>query len=154
MVEEGVNIKVSDRKIVGYTLLVIGLCIISYSVFSVLTVFNGDEKVPIEILHSEGTTGTQQTIDLSSGTPSIPIDFTQIMTPLFPAFNVLIWIAIAFFLVSAGARIALIGVKLIDTSPNTAVAKTRGKEKDKQIHMMRKEKVEEKEEDLKEQQSQ
>ena len=117
--------------------------------FSVLNIFNGAGSVPIEILHSEDTTSGQQTIDISNGTPSIPIDFTQIMTPLFPAFNVLIWLAVAFFLVSAGARIASIGIKLMNTSPSIeGTIKTKEK-KDKHVQV-KKEKTEGENEKLKE----
>ena len=100
------------EKIVGYFLLIIGLCIIIYSIVSVIGTFN-DGKVPIEILNSENkeinqNNGSNQSLNLG-----------DVITPLFPMLNALIWLAIALFLVAAGGRVAIIGINMMKVSiPN------------------------------------
>ena len=89
-----------DQKIVGYALLVVGLCIMGYSIFSVFNVFGGG-NVPFEILVSE--TGdadqnlSQGDIDIANMSISdINLNLEQVITPLYPMFNLTIWLAIAF----------------------------------------------------------
>jgi len=101
--------KFKDEKIVGYALLIVGLCIIVYSISSVIGVFNGGE-VPIKILQSENKETTQN--NQSSQQPNLE----DIMTPLLPMFNALTWVAIAFFLVAAGGKVARIGIKMMKVS--------------------------------------
>lgn len=101
--------KLKDEKIVGYALLIVGLCIMVYSISSVISVFNGG-GVPIKILQSENKETTQN--NQSSQQPNLE----DIMTPLLPMFNALTWVAIAFFLVAAGGRVARIGIKMMKVS--------------------------------------
>ena len=108
------------EKIVGYFLLIIGLCIIIYSIVSVIGTFN-DGKVPIEILHSEN-----KEINQNNGNQSLNLG--DVITPLFPMLNALIWLAIALFLVAAGGRVAIIGINMMKVSIPNEVKIIRSKE--------------------------
>jgi disulfide bond formation protein DsbB len=112
-------IRWKDEKVVGYILLVIGLCTMLYSIVTVLSVFNGGDA-PLEILHAEESPDTEQefTGNTTDNTTMPTIDFSEMMIPLFPMFNMLIWITIAFFLVVAGGRVAGIGIKMIKLQPH------------------------------------
>jgi hypothetical protein len=101
--------KLNDGKIVGYALLIAGICIMGYSIASAIVVFNGG-GVPIKILQSENKETNQ------SSQPNQQPDLGEVMTPLFPMFNVLIWLAIAFFIIAAGGRVARIGIKMMKVS--------------------------------------
>ena len=123
-----------DQKIVGYALLVVGLCIMGYCIFSVFNVFGGG-NVPFEILVSE--TGdadqnlSQGDIDIANMSISdINLNLEQVITPLYPMFNLTIWLAIAFFLVIAGGRVASLGIKMLKASlPELKVIKSERTEK-------------------------
>ena len=123
-----------DQKIVGYALLIVGLCIMGYSIFSVFSVFGGG-NVPFEILVSE--TGdadqnlSQGDIDIANMSISdINLNLEQVITPLYPMFNLTIWLAIAFFLVIAGGRVASLGIKMLKASlPELKVIKSERTEK-------------------------
>lgn len=121
-----------DQKIVGYALLVVGLCIMGYSIFSVFNVFGGG-NVPFEILVPETGDADQ---NLSQGDINITnmsisnINLEQVITPLYPMFNLMIWLAIAFFLVIAGGRVASLGIKMLKASlPELKVIKSERTEK-------------------------
>jgi len=101
--------KLNDGKITGYALLIAGICIMGYSITSAIMVFNGG-KVPIEILQSENKKTNQ------SSQPNQQPDLGDVMTPLFPMFNALTWLAIAFFIIAAGGRVARIGIKMMKVS--------------------------------------
>lgn len=100
-----------DEKIVGYIILVIGLCIMAYGIYSVFELA-GTGAPPIEILTNGGADNTNQIITNTTN-PQPNIDITNLITPLFPMFNVFIWLAIAFFIVVAGGRVSHIGIKMI-----------------------------------------
>ena len=110
--------KLKDEKIVGYIILLAGLIIMFYSIFSVITVFLSGQ-VPIEIIKTE-----QDNANLNGGTnesngsngQSHGIDFGDIMKPLFPIFNAMVWLSIAFFILAAGGRVAIIGIKTMKAS--------------------------------------
>jgi len=101
--------KLNDGKIIGYALLIAGICIMGYSIASAIMVFNGGE-VPIKILHSENKKTNQ------SSQPNQQPDLGDVMTPLFPMFNALTWLAIAFFIIAAGGRVARIGINMMKVS--------------------------------------
>jgi len=112
------DLKGKDQKIVGYVLLIAGLCIMIYSIVSVANVFMGGD-VPIEILHAsedQENTTTQPTVD-ESGNATMPnMDLGQIVEPMFPLFNLMGWIAIAFFLLIAGQKMARVGIDMMKAS--------------------------------------
>ena len=101
--------KLNDGKIIGYALLIAGICIMGYSIASAIMVFNGGE-VPIKILQSEDKKTNQ------SSQPNQQPDLGDVMTPLFPMFNALTWLAIAFFIIAAGGRVTRIGIKMMKVS--------------------------------------
>jgi hypothetical protein len=101
--------KLNDGKIIGYALLIAGICIMGYSIASAIMVFNGGE-VPIKILQSEDKKTNQ------SSQPNQQPDLGDAMTPLFPMFNALTWLAIAFFIIAAGGRVARIGINMMKVS--------------------------------------
>lgn len=104
--------KFKDERIVGYALLIVGLCIMVYSISSVIGVFNGG-GVPIKILQSENKETTQNN---QSNQSSQQPNLEDIMTPLLPMFNALIWVTIAFFLVAAGGRVTRVGIQMMKVS--------------------------------------
>jgi len=107
-----------DQKIVGYVLLIAGLCIMIYSIVSVIGVFTGGD-VPIEILHAsedQENTTTQPTVDESGNATMPSIDMSQIIEPMFPLFNLMGWLAIAFILLVGGQKFARVGINLMKAS--------------------------------------
>ncbi|MCX6666701.1 MAG: hypothetical protein NTV74_00445 [Euryarchaeota archaeon] len=101
--------KLNDGKIIGYALLIAGVCIMGYSIASVIGVFTGGE-VPVKILQSENKKTNP------SSQPNQQPDLGDVMTPLFPMFNALTWLAIAFFIIAAGGRVARIGINMMKVS--------------------------------------
>ncbi|MDH7517663.1 MAG: hypothetical protein QHH19_04905 [Candidatus Thermoplasmatota archaeon] len=96
--------KINNEKLVGYILLIVGLCIMIYTIATVISVFTGGGGIPVKILEEKTTQG-------ASG--SSPEDTMML---LFPMFNALIWVAIAFLLVAAGGRVARIGIQMMKAS--------------------------------------
>lgn len=97
-----------------------------FSIISVIGVFKGGE-VPIEILHAEEKDEkTNAEINPISGNITIPIiDLNQVIEPMFPMFNVLIWLFIAFFILIVGGRVARVGIKLMKASiPDVTIVKS------------------------------
>ena len=120
------NIKEKDKIIVGYVLLCIGIILMFYSIISVIGVFTGGE-VPIEILRAEEKDEIiNAEINPRSGNITIPdIDLSQVIEPMFPMFNVLIWLFIAFFILIAGGRVARVGIQLMKASiPDLTIVKS------------------------------
>ena len=111
------NSKFKNQKIVGYVLLIVGLCLMACSIASVISVITSG-NVPIEILHAEETSNTQQeATDSSSDNTSAPnIDMSQLITPMFPMFNLMAWLAIAFFILVAGQRFTRVGIDMMKVS--------------------------------------
>jgi len=112
------DLKGKDQKIVGYVLLIAGLCIMIYSIVSVANVFTGGD-VPIEILHAsedQENTTTQPTVDEGGNVTMPSIDMSQIIEPMFPLFNLMGWLAIAFILLVGGQKIAKVGIDLMKAS--------------------------------------
>jgi flagellar basal body-associated protein FliL len=108
--------KINNEKLVGYILLIVGLCIMIYAIATAISVFTGSGGIPVKILEEKTTQGT------SGGTTSP--NFGDVMTPLFPMFNALIWLAIAFFLVAAGGRIVRLGIQMMKASlPDIKIVK-------------------------------
>jgi hypothetical protein len=118
-------LKEKDKTIVGYVLLIVGLLLMFYSILTVIGVFN-EGNVPIEILKVEkGNETTKAETDPKSGNVTTPeIDLGQVIEPMFPMFNVLIWLAIAFFILIAGGRVARIGIQMMKASiPDVTIIK-------------------------------
>lgn len=102
--------KWKNEKITGYVLLIIGVLLIVYTIITILGVFNGNTEVPVKIL-KEDTTQIQQN---GAGTnTSQSMNLGQIMIPLFPMFNVFIWVVLAFVLIAAGGRLSGLGIRMI-----------------------------------------
>jgi hypothetical protein len=98
-----------SEKIVGYAILIAGLCIMGYGIFSVITVFSGGE-IPLKLLQAEN-----QNTDATDQTSQMP-DLREIIEPLFPMFNALIWAVIALLIIAAGGRVARIGIAMMKVS--------------------------------------
>lgn len=96
--EEKIIMKnLNDKEKVGYVILIAGLCIMGYSIASVIIVFNGG-NMPLELLQSEN-----KKIDTAKQTNQTP-NLKEIIEPLFPMFNALIWMVIALLLVVSGEK--------------------------------------------------
>jgi len=119
------NFKEKDKTIVGYALLIVGLILMFYSIFTAVSVLNGGE-VPIEVLKAEENEQTTEAeIDSESGNVTIPeIDLSKVVEPMFPMFNVMIWLFIAFFILLAGGRVARIGIQMMRANiPDVTIIK-------------------------------
>ena len=101
--------KTDNEKLVCYILIIVGLCIMVYSIATAIVVFTGSGDIPVKILEEKTT--QQETTNGTAG-PNLG----DVMTPLFPMFNALIWLTIAFFLVAAGGRIVRIGIQMMKAS--------------------------------------
>lgn len=114
-----------DLKITGYVLLIVGICLMVFSVVAALSVFTGSGNVPIEILKADETSDTSQGTSGENGEPNI--DMGQLMTPMFPVFNLMVFLAIAFFILLAGQKLARLGLNILKPTPapiiKTAVIK-------------------------------
>jgi hypothetical protein len=99
----------NNKEKIGYVILIAGLCIVGYSIASIIIVFNGGE-IPLKLLQSEN-----KKIDTVNQTNQT-LNFGEIMEPLFPMFNALIWVVIALLIVVAGGKVARIGIKMMKVS--------------------------------------
>jgi hypothetical protein len=100
------KLKINDYKAVGYGLLIAGLIMIIYSVFSMYSVYTGATSPPPVI--------TMNSVTLPAG-PGIPPVQTELISGVGSSklVNMGIWYALMFFVVSAGGRISGLGVQLI-----------------------------------------
>jgi len=102
--------KQNNDKIVGYVILIAGLCVMGFSIASMISVFISG-KVPVNIL----TTNIDSTQSNGSQNNSAP-SAEKIMEPLNPMFNVLIWFIMAYILLAGGGRVASLGIKMMKAS--------------------------------------
>jgi hypothetical protein len=103
-----------DLKILGYALLIVGICLMVYSVVSALSILTGSD-VPIEILKTvDSPNNTQGTIGENGASN---IDFSQMISPMFPVFNAMIFLTIAFFILWAGQKFARLGLNILKPTP-------------------------------------
>jgi hypothetical protein len=94
-------------KAVGYVLLLIGLGIIFFSIFSALSVFNGS-KAPPQLLNIEKSSDP-----ITVGGMQIPgLEFIP-TAYLNQSANLTFFMLFMFFLLSAGGRIASIGITML-----------------------------------------
>jgi hypothetical protein len=115
-----INLKDKDEKIVGYVILIVGLCIMGFSISSVINLSQGGD-IPIEILHAPERQSEQNMepsdIDNNTSNMSAPsIDLGQIITPLYPLFNLIAWLVIAFVILVSGGRVAHVGIQMMKAS--------------------------------------
>jgi len=103
-----------EEKLVGYAILIAGLCIMGYSKTSVISISNGG-RIPLEILkvNEEDINQDLQYVENGSNNTIPQINFGQILTPLFPMFNLIAWLLVIFILLIAGGRVALIGINMM-----------------------------------------
>jgi hypothetical protein len=102
------KMKIKDYKAVGYGLLIAGLIMIIYSVFSMYSVYTGATPPPPVIQMNSVT------ISLPTGAGIPPVQTELISgTDSSKLVNMGIWYALMFFVVSAGGRISGLGVQLI-----------------------------------------
>jgi hypothetical protein len=93
-------------KTIGYALLMIGLGIIFFSIFSSFSIFNG--KTPPQIFNIESS--TKPVIVNGQELPSmelVPADYLN------QSGNLTFFMLFMFFLVSAGGKISSIGVSIL-----------------------------------------
>ena len=108
-------------------LLIVGLLLMFYSIITVIGVFNGGD-VPMELLHADNTEGEETKINNTN--QSVP-NLGDIVEPMFPMFNLMSWIIIAFFILVAGGRVARVGIQMLKSSiPDINIIKSDIKEID------------------------
>ena len=112
-----VSLKDKDEKIVGYAILIAGLCIMAFSIASVISLSQGGE-IPLKILHveEESNQNIPPNDNDSNNTSDPDLDLGKILTPLFPMFNLISWLLIAFVILVAGGRVSQIGIKMMKAS--------------------------------------
>lgn len=124
---------INSKKIFGWLVLAIGLAIIFWAIISSYNYFQGNESFPEIFKISENEISTQET---SSKNLQIPAQTSQeelqallqeqaqeqiqqSISQLIPKstisqlLNLICWVIFAFFLISAGAHIADLGIKLL-----------------------------------------
>lgn len=101
------KLKIKDYKAVGYGLLIAGLIMIIYSVFSMYNIYTGASPPPSVIQMNSVT------ISLPTG-PGVPPVQTELISGIDSSklVNMGIWYALMAFVASAGGRIGGLGVKL------------------------------------------
>jgi hypothetical protein len=105
--EEKMEQKQNKDKLVGYVILLLGLCIMGFSIISMISVFISG-GAPINIFPQ--TTNTIQPGHNSTQNEQIGL------TPLFPMFNIITWFVMAFIIQAAGGRVASLGIKMLKAS--------------------------------------
>lgn len=109
------KMKVRDTKAAGYILLIAGLSLIGYTVFSVYAVFTGSDP-PLQVL-KENSNDMGGANNSSASQP----DLSQLIKPLYPLFNLSAWLLVAFFLVTVGGRISMIGIQLMKVNTSEEI---------------------------------
>ena len=99
--------KQNKDKLVGYVILLLGLCIMGFSIISMISVFISG-GAPINIFPHP--TNTIQPGHNSTQNEQIGL------TPLFPMFNIITWFVMAFIIQAAGGRVASLGIKMLKAS--------------------------------------
>ena len=131
----------NPEKTVGYSLLLVGITAIIFSVFSIYQVFSGKEKIPMIFTFESPSFSlpkadfTTPQIDLSQ--IEIPgIDLEQLMPPATPdkksetqeikfipdellntMVNISVFLLLMSFVSSSGTKLASLGIKLIKDIP-------------------------------------
>ena len=97
-----------SEKTIGYALLMIGLGIIFFAIFSAFSIFNG--KMPPQIFNIQQSTKpiTMNGQELPS-MELIPTDYLN------QSGNLTFFMLFMFFLVSAGGKVSSIGVSMLHT---------------------------------------
>lgn len=102
------RLKIKDYKATGYALLLAGLILIIWSVFSMYSVYTGAAQPPSVIQMNSVT------ISLPTGGNTPPIQTELISwTDSSKLVNMGLWFALMTFVASAGGRIGGLGVNLI-----------------------------------------
>jgi hypothetical protein len=103
-----------DLNILGYALLIVGICLMVYSVVSAVSIFMGSD-VPIEIIKEDSSSSSTQVTTGENGAPNI--DVSQMISPMFPIFNAMVFLTIAFFILWAGQKFARLGLHILKPTP-------------------------------------
>ena len=100
--------KIKDYKAVGYALLIAGLILIIWAVYSMYNVYTGAAPPP-SVIEMKGVS-----ISLPTGTGTPPVQAELISgRDSSKLVNMGFWFALMTFVASAGGRIGGLGVKLI-----------------------------------------
>lgn len=100
--------KTKDYKVVGYALLIAGLILIIWAVYSIYNVYAGAAQPP-SVIEMNGVTLSMPT---GQGTPPAQAELISGRDSS-KLVNMGIWYALMFFVASAGGRVGGLGVKLI-----------------------------------------
>ncbi len=102
------KLKTKDYKVIGYALLIAGLILITWAVYSMYNVYTGAAPPP-SVIEMNGVT-----ISMPAGQGLPPAQDEMISAPdSSKLVNMGIWFALMFFVASAGGRIGGLGVNLI-----------------------------------------
>jgi hypothetical protein len=99
--------KLKNDKTVGYILLIVGLIVIFLAIILAYSAFTSGSS-RLSIFHWDN-----QNIKVNSGDNEPPQYLNVPGDQIAKTVNILLWLALMFFLVWAGAQIANMGVKII-----------------------------------------
>ncbi len=115
---------VKDEKITGYIFLIVGLIIMLYSLVLVLNVA-GTGMVPVEFIETPESSNINNPVNLSGNQTMPSIDMSSMMIPLFPMFNISLWLVICFFILVVGGKISSVGINMMKaTVPDIRIVKS------------------------------
>lgn len=101
------------EKVIGYTLLIVGIVLIVISALSVYLVFTNNAQPYTFMPPGPVVFDLQLPADKnSSSMVHVPVDLSKIM-PIAPLTNIFLHLVLMGFIASAGARLAGIGVNLV-----------------------------------------
>jgi hypothetical protein len=105
------------RKKIGYALFIAGIILIAYVVGSIIFVFVGIGDVPIEILKSKELELDQESQDILEEANMTSL-MEMSMEDMYPMYNLMIWLTLAFMLLFAGYFLCKLGLTAM-TPPTT-----------------------------------
>ncbi len=101
--------KADAKKKLGYVLFTVGIILIAYVIGSIMFVFVGAGNVPFEIFKTENggqISFSMPTIDGNNSNMSME----NTMEDMYPMFNLMVWLSIAFLLLLAGYFLCKLGL--------------------------------------------
>lgn len=111
--------ELTNKKKIGYVLLITGLCLIAYVIGSVLFVFTGYGDVPVNFFKNEQNYEKElkeQLESINMGNSTGVLDMSDYMNDMYPMFNLTIWLTIAFLLLFAGYFLCKLGFTAMKSS--------------------------------------
>ena len=107
-----------NKKKVGYVLFIIGMILIAYVIGSIIFVFVGAGSVPLEIFEVESNDQISFEMPSYSGN-NTNMSVENTMNDMYPMFNLMIWLSLAFLLLFAGYFLCKLGLTAMSSPVST-----------------------------------